>query len=56
VRGFQARFTHPSGRSHPSQPVHAPTRLARPHSKYIAPCGRLPSSRCIRSAPQAHSN
>jgi hypothetical protein len=29
------------------------TRPARPHSRYIALRGRLPSSRCIRSAPQS---
>jgi hypothetical protein len=36
VRRFQAQFRHPSGRSYLSQRVHPPTRLVRPHSKYIA--------------------
>jgi hypothetical protein len=36
VRRFQTQFTHQSGRSYPLQRVHALTRHAHPHSKYIA--------------------
>ena len=49
---FTAPSHHQSGKFHSAQSVPDPSAPAQAHSKYIGfRGGRLPSSRCIRSAP-----
>jgi hypothetical protein len=49
-RRSPVRLGHQGGRTYKLQRIHQLNEDARTHSKYIgSPCGRLPSSRCIRS-------